>query len=99
MEPGQRDQPLASGVADVGATGSSHMPHNGHSVGPVPVWSGCIGQANVIAAGAATAGQTRTTLGSRPVCGGNNTAANYIDATDVALTVTLNVAQLTARCP
>jgi hypothetical protein len=53
----------------------------------------------VIAAGSATPAQIRNNLGSRPVCGGNNTAANYIDATDVALTVTLNVAQLTARCP
>ena len=55
--------------------------------------------ARVIAAGAPTAGQTRTSLGSRPVCGGNNSPANYVNAGDHAVAVSLDTALMTSRCP
>jgi hypothetical protein len=53
----------------------------------------------VIAAGAPTSGQTRASLGSRPVCGGNDSAANYLNASDQAVTFSLDTALLTSRCP
>jgi hypothetical protein len=55
--------------------------------------------ARVIAAGAPAAGQTRASLGSRPICGGNNTPANYVSAGDRAVAVNLDTALMTARCP
>ena len=55
--------------------------------------------ARVIAAGAPTAGQTRASLGSRPVCGGNNSPANYVNAGDHAVAVSLDTALMTTRCP
>jgi hypothetical protein len=55
--------------------------------------------ARVIAPGAATAGQNRNPLAARPVCGGNNNAANYLDLTDNALVVTLDLTTLLASCP
>ena len=55
--------------------------------------------ARVIGAGSAVAGQDRTTTAVRPVCGGNLLAANYVDAGDVSLAVTLDTATMVARCP
>jgi hypothetical protein len=55
--------------------------------------------ARVIAAGAATASQNRTSLPARPVCGGNNNAAQYLDAADPGITITLNLAAMAAACP
>jgi hypothetical protein len=55
--------------------------------------------ARVIAAGSPRAGQSRTALASRPLCGGNNAPGNYIAAGDVAVAVTLDTALMTARCP
>jgi hypothetical protein len=55
--------------------------------------------ARVIAAGPAAAGQTRASLGTRPVCGGNNTPANYVNASDHAVAAALDTALMTARCP
>lgn len=55
--------------------------------------------ARVIAAGAPTATQSRSNLPARPVCGGNNNAAQYVDATDQAVVVTLDLAAMAARCP
>jgi hypothetical protein len=55
--------------------------------------------ARVIAAGAPTAAQGRSSLPTRPVCGGNNNSAQYIDATDAAVTITLDLAAMAARCP
>jgi hypothetical protein len=55
--------------------------------------------ARVIAAGAPTAAQNRTNLPARPVCGGNNNSAQYLDASDQAVVVTLDVAAMAARCP
>jgi hypothetical protein len=55
--------------------------------------------ARIIAAGGATPGQNRAASPGRSVCGGNVTAANYIDATDASLTVTLDTGRMVARCP
>jgi hypothetical protein len=55
--------------------------------------------ARVIATGAPTPAQTRSNLPARQICGGNNTAAQYLDATDAAVTVTLNLAAMVASCP
>jgi hypothetical protein len=55
--------------------------------------------ARVIAAGAPTAAQSRSSLPARPVCGGNNNSAQYLDATDHAVTVALDLAAMAARCP
>jgi hypothetical protein len=55
--------------------------------------------ARVIAAGEPTPAQTRANLPARPVCGGNNAAAQYLDATDPAVTVTLDLAAMAGRCP
>jgi hypothetical protein len=53
----------------------------------------------VIAAGGAQAGQNRTAAAGRMICGGNLTAANYIDAQDASLTGALDTALIAARCP
>jgi hypothetical protein len=55
--------------------------------------------ARVIAAGAPTPVQTRSNLSARQICGGSNTAAQYLDATDPAVTITLNLAAMAASCP
>jgi hypothetical protein len=55
--------------------------------------------ARVIAAGAPVTGQTRTSLGSRPICGGNNAPASYVNANDRAVAVNLDTALMIARCP
>lgn len=55
--------------------------------------------ARVIAAGAPTAAQNRSSLPARPVCRGNNNAAQYIDAMDAAVMVVLDTAAMAARCP
>jgi hypothetical protein len=55
--------------------------------------------ARVIAAGAATTTQNRTNLPARPVCGGDNNFAQYLDAADPAVTVTLDLVAMAARCP
>jgi hypothetical protein len=55
--------------------------------------------ARVIAAGAATATQIRTNLPARPICGGNNSVAQYLDAADAAVSVTLDLAVMAASCP
>lgn len=55
--------------------------------------------ARVIAAGGATAGQNRTSLPARTVCGGNHTATNYLDVADTAQSLTLDIPQILARCP
>lgn len=56
-------------------------------------------QARVIAAGGARANQTRNTVAGRAICGGNLTASNYLDQNDRFVRVTVNTAQLTAKCP
>jgi hypothetical protein len=53
----------------------------------------------VIAAGGAHAGQNRTAAAGRTICGGNLTAANYIDAQDASLGGALDTALIAARCP
>jgi hypothetical protein len=55
--------------------------------------------ARVIAAGAATPAQSRTSLPGRPICGGNNSAVQYLDAADPAITITLDLAAMAAVCP
>lgn len=55
--------------------------------------------ARVIAAGAPGATQTRSSLGTRPICGGNNSATQYLDAGDATVIVNLNLAAMSARCP
>jgi hypothetical protein len=55
--------------------------------------------ARVIVAGAPLAGQSRTAVAGRPECGGNLTATNYLDASDISLTLTLNTAAMVTRCP
>ena len=53
----------------------------------------------VIAPQAARTGQNRASLASRLVCGGNLTAASYLDATDPAVAVAVNLAPVSATCP
>jgi hypothetical protein len=53
----------------------------------------------IIAPGAAGPGQSRVADPSRLVCSGNFNAANYLDATDPALTLTLEAGALAAVCP
>ncbi len=53
----------------------------------------------IIAPGGAGPGQNRAADPARPVCGGNFDPANYLDATDGALTVTLDAGALAAVCP
>lgn len=55
--------------------------------------------ARVIAAGTPTAAQNRSTLPARTICGGNNDPAQYIDAADHAVGITLDLAAMAARCP
>jgi hypothetical protein len=55
--------------------------------------------ARVIAPGAATAGQNRGAAAGRSVCGGNLAEANYLDAADVSLALSLDTATMVARCP
>lgn len=55
--------------------------------------------ARVIAAGAPTAAQNRSTLPARPVCGGNHDAAQYLDVGDHAVNIALDLAAMAARCP
>jgi hypothetical protein len=55
--------------------------------------------ARVIAAGGAQNGQNRTAAAGRTICGGNLTAANYIDAQDASLAGALNTTLIAARCP
>ena len=43
--------------------------------------------------------QNRSNLPARQVCGGNNNAAQYLDAADAAVNVTLDLAAMAARCP
>lgn len=57
------------------------------------------GSVRVIAAGGARTGQNRAAVPARPVCGGNLAAANYLDAGDASLTLTLQPAALAAVCP
>ena len=53
----------------------------------------------VVAPGGARAGQSRAAIAGRSVCGGNLVAANYLDATDPAVTLTLTPAELSGLCP
>ncbi len=53
----------------------------------------------IIAPGAAGPGQSRIADPSRSVCGGNFTAANYLDPSDPTLTLTLDAGALAAVCP
>lgn len=53
----------------------------------------------IIAAGGARPGQNRAADPARTVCGGNLVAANYLDATDASVTLTLQPAALAAVCP
>lgn len=55
--------------------------------------------ARIIAAGGAQAGQSRTAAGGRTTCGGNLNSANYLDAQDASLTVSLDTAMIAAKCP
>jgi hypothetical protein len=55
--------------------------------------------ARVIAAGGAQSGQNRNAAAGRIVCGGNLSAANYIDAQDASLSGALDTALIAARCP
>jgi len=55
--------------------------------------------ARVIAAGAASGGQNRSATAGRIVCGGNLSSANYLDASDVSLTLSLNTAAMVTQCP
>jgi hypothetical protein len=55
--------------------------------------------ATVIAPGHGTPGQVRNTLPGRPVCGGNNNSADYLDAADDTLVLTLDTAAMAASCP
>lgn len=54
--------------------------------------------ARVIAAGAPGAGQARGNLAGRPVCGGNHSGADYLDPSDLALSLALDAATLVAMC-
>lgn len=53
----------------------------------------------IVAPGGARAGQSRAAIAGRDVCGGNLVAANYLDATDVAVTLTLTAPELAGICP
>jgi hypothetical protein len=55
--------------------------------------------ARVIAAGAAMPGQNRAPAAGRMMCGGSLSAADYLDASDPALAITLDTAAMVARCP
>lgn len=53
----------------------------------------------VIAPGAPPPGQVRISDPARTICPGNDDPAQYLDPTDRALTMVLDVASLTAACP
>jgi hypothetical protein len=53
----------------------------------------------IVAPGGARAGQSRAAIAGRDVCGGNLVAANYLDAGDVAVTLTLTAPELAGICP
>jgi hypothetical protein len=53
----------------------------------------------IVAAGGARPGQSRAADPARTVCGGNLTSTNYLDASDAAVTLTLQPAALAAVCP
>ena len=53
----------------------------------------------MIAPGAPRAGQVRAPDPARVICPGSADPAQYLDASDVALDLTLDPAALTAACP